>query len=67
MSALDKMWISFAGIGFLLISMGLIYFSRYKITNGFLKFIVALIAYVLLVLGFIITVFTVFSGPTGSA
>jgi hypothetical protein len=67
MSSLDKMWVSFAGIGFLLLSMGLIYFSRYKITNGILKFIVALIAYILLILGFFITVFTVFSGPTGGA
>ncbi|PSL41984.1 uncharacterized protein DUF2768 [Planomicrobium soli] len=67
MSSLDKMWVSFAGIGFLLLSMGLIYVSRYKISNGILKFLLALIAYILLILGFFITVFTVFSGPTGSA
>jgi hypothetical protein len=67
MSALDKMWVSFAGIGFLLISMGMIYLSRYKLNNGILKFIFALIAYILLILGFFIMVFTVFSGPTGGA
>jgi len=67
MSALDKMWVSFAGIGFLLLSMGLIYVSRYKISNGVLKFLLALIAYIFLILGFFITVFTVFSGPTGNA
>ncbi|MGI2327073.1 DUF2768 domain-containing protein [Planococcus sp. YIM B11945] len=67
MSALDKMWVSFAGIAFLLLAMGLIYVSRYKLTNGILKFIFALVAYILLVLGFIITAFTVFSGPTGGA
>lgn len=67
MSSLDKMWVSFAGIAFLIISMGMIYLSRYKLHNGILKFLFALIAYVLLILGFFIMVFTVFSGPTGGA
>ncbi|ALS78375.1 MULTISPECIES: DUF2768 domain-containing protein [Planococcus] len=67
MSALDKMWVSFAGIAFLMISMGMIYLSRYKLKNGILKFTFALIAYILLILGFFIMVFTVFSGPTGGA
>ncbi len=67
MSALDKMWVSFAGIAFLIISMGFIYLSRYKLKNGILKFIFALVAYILLILGFFIMVFTVFSGPTGGA
>ncbi|ANU15473.1 hypothetical protein B481_1924 [Planococcus halocryophilus Or1] len=67
MSALDKMWVSFAGILFLLLSMGLIYLSRYKLQNGILKFIFALVAYILLILGFFIMIFTVFSGPTGGA
>lgn len=67
MSALDKMWVSFAGISFLMISMGLIYLSRYKLKNGILKFSFALIAYILLILGFFIMIFTVFSGPTGGA
>lgn len=67
MTSLDKMWVSFAGIAFLIISMGMIYFSRYKLNNDILKFIFALVAYILLILGFIIMVFTVFSGPTGGA
>ena len=67
MSSLDKMWVSFAGIAFLIISMGMIYLSRYKLNNGILKFIFALVAYILLILGFFIMVFTVFSGPTGGA
>lgn len=67
MDALEKMWVSFAGIAFLIISMGLIYLSRYKLNNGILKFIFALVAYILLILGFFIMVFTVFSGPTGGA
>ncbi|MBT2582036.1 DUF2768 domain-containing protein [Planococcus sp. ISL-109] len=67
MSSLDKMWVSFAGIAFLIISMGMIYLSRYKLQNGIFKFLFALIAYVLLILGFFIMVFTIFSGPTGGA
>ncbi|HSJ38512.1 MAG TPA: DUF2768 domain-containing protein [Planococcus sp. (in: firmicutes)] len=67
MDALERMWVSFAGIAFLIISMGMIYVSRYKLNNGILKFIFALVAYVLLILGFVIMVFTVFSGPTGGA
>ena len=67
MSALDKMWVSFAGIAFLLISMGFIYLSRYKLKNGILKFLFALVAYILLILGFFIMIFIVFSGPTGGA
>lgn len=67
MSSLDKMWVSFAGIAFLIISMCMIYLSRYKLQNGIVKFVFALIAYVLLILGFFIMVFIVFSGPTGGA
>ena len=67
MSALDKMWVSFAGIAFLMISMGFIYLSRCKLKNGILKFIFALVAYILLILGFFIMIFIVFSGPTGGA
>ncbi|HSI65845.1 MAG TPA: DUF2768 domain-containing protein [Planococcus sp. (in: firmicutes)] len=67
MSALDKMWVSFAGIAFLILSMVIIYLSRYKMKNGILKFIFALFAYVLLILGFFIMVFTIFSGPTGGS
>ncbi len=67
MSSLDKMWVSFAGIAFLIISMGMIYLSRYRLKNGIIKFIFALVAYILLILGFFIMVFTVFSGPTGGA
>ena len=66
MTSLDKMWIAFAGMGFLMISMGLIYISRYKISNGILKFVTALAAYGLLIIGFILSAFIVFSGPTGN-
>ncbi|MFC4711750.1 DUF2768 domain-containing protein [Planococcus dechangensis] len=64
MSSLDKMWVSFLGIGFLIISMQLIYLSRYKIQSGLLKFVFALIAYILLILGFLIMVYLIMTGPT---
>jgi len=67
MSSLDKMWISFASMGFMMISMGLIYVSRYKIRNKLFKFVFALVAYVLLISGFLSMIYIVFSGPTGRA
>ena len=37
MSAMDKMWLSFYAMGFMAISMGLIYASRYKLKNRIIK------------------------------
>lgn len=59
-----KMWISISAMGFMVISILLIYLSRYKINIGVLKFITALIAYILLILSGIIILFVVMSGPT---
>lgn len=50
-----------------MISMGLIYVSRHKINNRLFKFLFALIAYVLLIGGFLSMIYIVFSGPTGSS
>jgi len=61
--SLLKMYISFAGIIFLFISVGLIFLSRYKL-KGFFAGIVSLIAYISLVLGAIIILWVVFTGPT---
>jgi hypothetical protein len=61
--ALMKMWIALASMAFMFISVFSIYFSRYKLKNKFLKFIFALIAYVLMILAGIIIIFVVFSGP----
>lgn len=67
MTSLGKMWLSFYAMGFMAISMGLIYASRYKLKNGILKFVFALTAYTLLVISFIAMVYLVFNGPTGGA
>ncbi|WP_435877224.1 DUF2768 domain-containing protein [Sporosarcina highlanderae] len=67
MSSLDKMWLSFYAMGFMAISMGLIYVSRHKLSNKFMKIIFALVAYALLIFSFFAMVYLVFSGPTGGA
>ncbi|MFD1928132.1 DUF2768 domain-containing protein [Sporosarcina siberiensis] len=65
MSSMDKMWMSFYAMGFMVISMGLIYASRHKVNNRVIKFVMALIAYILLIVSFFILVYLVFNGPTG--
>ncbi|ENH97347.1 hypothetical protein J416_05013 [Gracilibacillus halophilus YIM-C55.5] len=58
-----KMYISFAGMLFLILAIGFILLSRYKL-KGILSGIVAFVAYVCLVLGGLIIAFVVLSGPT---
>jgi len=60
--ALMKMWISFASMGFMFISIILIYLSRFKL-KGVLKAIVTILAYIFMILAGIIIVFVVFTGP----
>ncbi|MDH5159950.1 DUF2768 domain-containing protein [Heyndrickxia oleronia] len=59
-----KMWVSIAGMGLMAIAMVVIYFSRYKIKFKFLKAITAIIAYLCLIIGGLIMVYVVFTGPT---
>jgi len=61
--SLMKMWISLAGMGFMFLSLGFIYFSRFKL-KGIFRFITAFIAYGLMFLSGIIILFVVLSGPT---
>ncbi|WP_174613611.1 DUF2768 family protein [Virgibacillus ihumii] len=58
-----NMWISFIGMALLLLSIGLILLSRHKL-RGWLAGIVSLLAYLSLILGGIIILYIVFSGPT---
>ncbi|WP_408020091.1 DUF2768 domain-containing protein [Sporosarcina obsidiansis] len=67
LSSLDKMWLSFYAMGFMVISMGLIYASRYKLKNRLIKVLFAIIAYTLLITSFFAMVYLVFNGPTGGA
>ncbi|WP_026570117.1 MULTISPECIES: DUF2768 domain-containing protein [Sediminibacillus] len=59
-----NMYISFGGIIFLFLAIGLILLSRYKL-KGVLAGIVALLAYIFLIVGGLIIFYIVFSGPTG--
>lgn len=61
--ALLRMWYSFAGIILLFIAVGLILLSRHKL-KGWLAGIVSLLAYIALIVGGLIILFIVFSGPT---
>lgn len=61
--SLQKMWISFAGMGCMFIALFFIYISRYKL-KGIWKGMTGIIAYTLmLIAGFIIFI-VVISGPT---
>ncbi|MGD6878216.1 DUF2768 domain-containing protein [Bacillus infantis] len=62
--ALMKMWVSLASMGFMFISILMIYLSRYKLNNKSLKFISALVAYLLMIVSGLIILFVVLSGPT---
>ncbi|MDQ0232950.1 DUF2768 domain-containing protein [Metabacillus malikii] len=61
--ALMKMWISFASMGFMFISILLIYLSRFKLKKGILRVIVTIFAYLFMILAGLIILFVVFSGP----
>lgn len=61
--SLQKMWISFAAMFFMIVSLFSIYFSRYKL-KGFFKIVLAIFAYVLMISAGIIIFLIVVSGPT---
>ncbi|KAB2338332.1 DUF2768 domain-containing protein [Cytobacillus depressus] len=61
--SLMKMWVSLAAMGFMFISILMIYLSRYKL-GGIFKALTAIIAYFLMIVSGIIIVLVVFSGPT---
>jgi len=61
--ALDVMWVSFYCIGFMIISVALIYLARNKVSNVFLRTIVNLIAYILFGLGTFLMVLIVATWP----
>ncbi|WP_033828541.1 DUF2768 domain-containing protein [Bacillus andreraoultii] len=64
--ALTKMWISFAAMGFMFLSIVLIYLSRYKLKQKFFRIVTAIFAYGLMIYAGIIIFLIVFSGPTSS-
>ncbi|WP_085508701.1 DUF2768 domain-containing protein [Thalassobacillus devorans] len=59
-----NMYISLAGIIFMFLAIGLIMLSRYKL-KGILAGVVAVLAYIFMILSGFIIFYIVFSGPTG--
>lgn len=55
-----KMWISFAGMGLMFLSILTIYLSRYKL-KGFLRFFTALIAYIFMVVSGLVIFIVLFT------
>lgn len=62
--AIMKMWISLSSMGFMFVSIVLIYLSRFKLKKGVIKTISAFCAYTLLLVSGLIMVLVVVSGPT---
>ncbi|TCT25585.1 uncharacterized protein DUF2768 [Melghiribacillus thermohalophilus] len=58
-----KMYISFAGMIFMFLAIGLILLSRHKF-KGFLSGLTGCLAYIFMILAGIIIFYIVFSGPT---
>ncbi|CAM3883105.1 DUF2768 domain-containing protein [Mesobacillus zeae] len=58
-----KMYVSFAGMASMGLSLLFLYFSRYKL-KGTMKFITAFIAYILMIFAGIVIFIVVMSGPT---
>lgn len=52
MDAMTKMWVSLFGIGMMAVAALLITFARLK-TKGILKFVLSLLAFIILIVGFI--------------
>ena len=61
--AMQKMWVSIAGMGLMAIAVLAIYLSRYKL-KGILKYLLATIAYVSMFIAAIIMFIIIVSGPT---
>jgi Protein of unknown function (DUF2768) len=64
MTSMMKMWVSFASMGFMFLAIIMIYFSRYKIKQKFIRFFTAFMAYILMIAGGLMMIYIVFSGPT---
>jgi vacuolar-type H+-ATPase subunit I/STV1 len=62
--SMQKMWISILGMFLLALAMLIIYISRYKLKNGVLKVLTSITAWILLVVGGLMCLLIVFTGPT---
>lgn len=58
-SRMDLMWVSFVSIGFMALAAVLIYLARYVITIRVVSGIISLIAWILLILAFLLMVLVI--------
>ncbi|CAM4164748.1 MULTISPECIES: DUF2768 family protein [Jeotgalicoccus] len=58
-SRMDLMWVSFVSIGFMALAAVLIYLARFVITIRFVSVIVSLVAWVLLILAFLLMILVI--------
>jgi len=58
MDPMTKMWVSLIGIGLMAVAAFLITFARYK-TKGVIKFVLSLIAFISLIIGFFLGVISI--------
>ncbi|MBS4217298.1 DUF2768 domain-containing protein [Bacillus sp. FJAT-49711] len=62
--SMQKMWISIIGMFLLALAMFTIYISRYKLNNKILKIVTSITAWLFMIIGGLIVLFIVLTGPT---
>lgn len=62
--SMQKMWISIIAMGLLALAMFTIYISRYKLHKGFFKVLTAITAWIMMIIGGLLMLFVVLTGPT---
>ncbi|MFS0645004.1 DUF2768 domain-containing protein [Siminovitchia sp. 179-K 8D1 HS] len=62
--SMQKMWISIIAMVLMALAMLTIYISRFKLNKGFLKIVTALTAWAFMIIGGLLMLFVVLSGPT---
>ena len=62
--SMQKMWISIVAMGLLALAMLTTYISRFKLKNGFFKVTTALAAWAFMIIGGLLMLFVVLTGPT---
>jgi O-antigen/teichoic acid export membrane protein len=61
---MQKMWISLIAMGLMALAMLIIYISRYKLNKRFLKVVTALAAWACMIMGGLLMLYVVLTGPT---
>jgi len=62
--SMQKMWISIAAMILMALAMFTIYISRYKLNKTILKVITAITAWAFMIVGGLLMLYVVLSGPT---